>query len=247
MKGSFGRRYRRKLAIAGAALAALALAVPAAWAVFSDVPPSSPHYNDVNAIQGAGISGGCAPDLYCPADFVRRDQMASFIARGNGRSSLSSTNEIEVGEESTDIGSLTISIGGTSGQTQFVKLDASVQTYIESETGCPCTTGYVIWSDELDGPVSTFHYNLNENIGPNGFGDAAGSLTAVVAVPTATTQTFRVFAFRDDPAPVTGEVIGYASMSAITGAFGSTGTNVLGAGVASGDRATGKGAAGRLP
>ena len=247
MKGSSGRRYRRKIALAVGVVAALAIAVPAAWAVFDDVPPSSPHYNDVNAIQGAGISGGCAPNLFCPDQFVRRDQMASFIARGDSRSGLSSTNEIEIGATAVDLGSLTITVGGVAGQTQFVKLDAAVTAYIESATGCPCETAFLIYSEELDEPVSTFHYLLNSAVAPSGFGDASGAATAVVQVPTATTQTFRVLAFRNDPTPITGQVFGYASLSAISAPFGSTGTNVLGTASVNGDRATGRGSAGRLP
>jgi hypothetical protein len=247
MKGSFWRLSRRKIAIVAGAVVALAVAVPTAWAVFDDVPPSSPHYNDVNAIQGAGITGGCAPNLYCPDQFVRRDQMASFIARGDSRSALSSTSEIEIGVDAVDLGSLTISIGGVAGQTQFVKLDAAVTTYIETATGCPCSTGFLIWSDELEEPVSTFHYNMNAGVAPSTFGDASGAATAVVQVPTASTQTFRVLAFRNDPTPISGEVFGIASMSAITAPFGSTGTNVLGTASVSGDRATGRGREGRLP
>jgi hypothetical protein len=69
---------------AGLAVAALALiAVPAAWASheFNDVPTSSPHHADISAISAAGITSGCGPALYCPDQFVRRDQMASFINR----------------------------------------------------------------------------------------------------------------------------------------------------------------------
>ena len=38
----------------------------------------------IEAIAAAGITLGCneAGTLYCPHDPVRRDQMASFIARG---------------------------------------------------------------------------------------------------------------------------------------------------------------------
>jgi hypothetical protein len=248
MKGSFWRLSRRKTAIVAGAVVALAVAVPTAWAVFDDVPPSSPHYNDVNAIQGAGITGGCAPNLYCPDQFVRRDQMASFIARGDSRSGLSSTSEIEIGVDAVDLGSLTISIGGVAGQTQFVKLDAAVTTYLEDATGCPCETGFIIYSEELDEPVSTFHYVTNgTEFSPSDFNSESGSATAVVQVPTATTQTFRVLAFRNDPAPVAGDVFGYASLTAITAPFGSTGTNILGTATVSGDRATGRGKEGRLP
>jgi V8-like Glu-specific endopeptidase len=48
---------------------------------FVDVGPA--HREAVNAIAGAAITQGCTSDgtRYCPADPVRRDQMASFIVR----------------------------------------------------------------------------------------------------------------------------------------------------------------------
>jgi hypothetical protein len=79
------RRWWSRLVLGGIVLAALL--APAAWAShqFSDVPNSSPHHNDISAIAGAGITGGCAPGLYCPSQAVQRDQMGSFLARGLGR------------------------------------------------------------------------------------------------------------------------------------------------------------------
>ena len=38
---------------------------------------------DINRIAAAGITLGCAANLFCPADPVLRDQMASFLARAN--------------------------------------------------------------------------------------------------------------------------------------------------------------------
>jgi hypothetical protein len=49
---------------------------------FSDV--SGTHAGAIGAVRDAGITLGCSatdPALYCPDDPVRRDQMASFIAR----------------------------------------------------------------------------------------------------------------------------------------------------------------------
>jgi hypothetical protein len=69
-------------------LLALALASPVlASDTFSDVPTSNVHHDDINLIRTAGITQGCNPpdnDQYCPADFVRRDQMGSFLARTAG-------------------------------------------------------------------------------------------------------------------------------------------------------------------
>ena len=44
------------------------------------------HEPNINAIADAGVTLGCNPEgtLYCPKDNVKRDQMASFIARALG-------------------------------------------------------------------------------------------------------------------------------------------------------------------
>jgi hypothetical protein len=39
------------------------------------------HEANINRIAQAGITSGCAPSKYCPAANVRRDEMASFLAR----------------------------------------------------------------------------------------------------------------------------------------------------------------------
>ena len=59
---------------------ALDLSIPSSNR-FSDV--SGTHLGAINAIADAGISLGCNADatLYCPADLVTREQMASFLAR----------------------------------------------------------------------------------------------------------------------------------------------------------------------
>ena len=77
------RRCRASRFAVAAAVAATVIGIPVAWAshTFSDVPISSPHHDDISYIEDLGITTGCAPGLYCPADPVRRDQMASFLAR----------------------------------------------------------------------------------------------------------------------------------------------------------------------
>jgi hypothetical protein len=73
--------HRRLITVA---LAAAALAFPlgaVASHQFTDVPTSSPYHADIDAIRDAGITTGCAPGLYCPKDFVTREQMAVFLNR----------------------------------------------------------------------------------------------------------------------------------------------------------------------
>lgn len=42
---------------------------------------SSSHEADINRVASAGITHGCAADLFCPHGDVTREQMASFLAR----------------------------------------------------------------------------------------------------------------------------------------------------------------------
>ena len=48
-------------------------------ASFSDVPPSYLFYPFIEKILHAGVTSGCTSTLYCPANKVKRDQMAKFI------------------------------------------------------------------------------------------------------------------------------------------------------------------------
>jgi hypothetical protein len=62
------------------------LALPLAGVTFEDVPTDQWYAQAVEAIRLAGITTGCsaAPSLYCPVDPVKRDQMATFVARALG-------------------------------------------------------------------------------------------------------------------------------------------------------------------
>jgi hypothetical protein len=39
------------------------------------------HEANINRLAAAGVTTGCSPTKYCPAAWVRRDQVASFLAR----------------------------------------------------------------------------------------------------------------------------------------------------------------------
>jgi len=53
---------------------------------FNDVPPGNQFYAFIDRLAALQITLGCTPDhlLYCPADPVKRDQMAAFLLRGLG-------------------------------------------------------------------------------------------------------------------------------------------------------------------
>lgn len=121
------------------------VAVPVAWAtdVFADVPFASPHHDDINSMAEAGITGGCAPGLYCPDQAVRRDQMASFLKRGLPRLSMDSTTnavDLPITTAFVLIEQETTVVPGVAG-TQYVKVDAVGQLNTGVSGGCPCTIG----------------------------------------------------------------------------------------------------------
>lgn len=75
------RRSTLVLVLAVAALTFPAGFVLAGGIEFSDVPPSSSIYDDVQAIAEAGVTTGCGGGKYCPNDPVTRGQMAQFMNR----------------------------------------------------------------------------------------------------------------------------------------------------------------------
>jgi len=219
------RRWWARLAVAAVVVGAIG--VPVAWAghTFSDVPDSSPHHDDVSALAGAGITGGCAPGLYCPTAAVRRDQMASFLRRGLGRTAFVQGADDEIPDTGRDLAVVVIDVGGAAGQWQFVKLDGVVTTYADNTGGCPCTVRYRIYHDGA-GEVNYFRYNTldDDELGYLGLDIETGATTAAVPVPSGTTQTFRIVGER----VAGGHVGGFGELTAITAPFGSTGTNTLG-------------------
>ena len=49
---------------------------------FADVPCPSTFANWIEAMAAEGITGGCGGGDFCPANPVRRDQMAVFLLKG---------------------------------------------------------------------------------------------------------------------------------------------------------------------
>jgi hypothetical protein len=217
----------------------LAVAVPIAWAshIFTDVPDASPFHGDISAVQYAGITGGktCVPPgtppTYCPQESITREAMAAFVHRGFARVAYGGTSLFPLSNTGTpvNIATITLDIGGVPGGFQFVKLDAAVGTSTQSAAGCPCATGYYIQAVEL-GKTTFLHQHTNADVavgfGGGNWGEELGAVSAVFAVPTASTQTFRVVAAR--PPGSTGSISAYADLTAIVAPFGSSGAGALG-------------------
>ncbi len=49
--------------------------------LFDDVPSSNAFCPYIEELANQGITGGCAPNLYCPYSSVQRDQMAKFLVQ----------------------------------------------------------------------------------------------------------------------------------------------------------------------
>lgn len=82
---------------AAAVFAALGLASSAALAApcagFADVDTSNQFCANIEWIKNRAVTQGCATGLYCPVDFVTREQMAAFMNRlGNALTPQTLTN-----------------------------------------------------------------------------------------------------------------------------------------------------------
>jgi subtilisin family serine protease len=60
---------------------------------FADVPPTNPFYHYIEQLYDLGITTGCGTNgsgqlIFCPGDFVPRQQMAAFLMRAKGQPEL---------------------------------------------------------------------------------------------------------------------------------------------------------------
>lgn len=216
-----------------AAVAALALGAPIAWADFTDVPPSNPFYADINAIQGAGITSGCGGGNFCPTDNITRQAEAAFVHRAGARAAFSSSGDYTDLNTSTrsDLAVATIDTGGVAGGTGFVVVNASALGF--QSAGASTTPSRLnIRITQDGGAVSDDMY---ETMMPDASGDpnpnVSASQTWVFAVPTATTQTFRLQAYIDWGS---GPMSARGRISAVYVPFGSTGASTLAPAVSTG-------------
>lgn len=77
------------MAVAALALASAPIPALSISGIFTD-DDGSVHEPDIQAIAEVGITQGCGPNLYCPAEVVTREQMASFLVRALGLQPLAS-------------------------------------------------------------------------------------------------------------------------------------------------------------
>jgi hypothetical protein len=210
------RRHRR-LVLVGIA-AALVVGVPAAWATFNDVPPSNPFYDDINALQGAGITQGCGGGNFCPTDNITRQAEAAFIHRSAGRAGFGSIGFQPVGTSDVTVltKALTVGIPGVvSNAAAFVKADAEVEVF--GASGCPCTLNADLLQDGsfIDGiPVARATVDNGEY--------ATIPITGLGQVTTAGSHNYSIIASTD-----TGSISVEANLTLLYAPFGSTGTSTF--------------------
>lgn len=85
---------RRTVRVLLLVLTVMAVTIPTtafATHVFTDVPDTHPHRGGIEYVAGTGISKGCTEDRFCPADFVTRAQMATFLGRQSGNGAIPPT------------------------------------------------------------------------------------------------------------------------------------------------------------
>jgi hypothetical protein len=229
------RTFTRPRTLVVAAVAAPAVAVPVAWAAhdFTDVPDSHPFHDPISAMKGSGITVGCGPSIYCPADFVRRDQMAGFLHRGLGRVAEDFFEAVAIPDDYADgaVGTVDITTGVPASAPDangFIKADAVIEISRANAVGCPCTYTADLGLDFLpfitDGPSVRFTVN-----DPGQY-----TIPLTGAIP-ADTGLHTVEVLVEGPAGATAS--GYVTATYLP--FGPTGTNVGLAGAAGGKTPSG--------
>ncbi len=117
-------------------LVVFALAIPGvalASHTFGDVPTTSTFHTNIANLYRAGITTGCEPGLYCPAEPVRRDQMAAFLNRGLGRANHGDAAGVQFVDGFVTAAQVDLVTPGAG----FVLVTAQGMAYPAS-AGCPC-------------------------------------------------------------------------------------------------------------
>jgi predicted RNA-binding protein with TRAM domain len=207
---------------------ALAVAVPVAWATFTDVPPGNPFYADINAIQGAGITTGCGGGNFCPNDNITRQAEAAFAHRGLPRTAQ--TQAINDGSISfsddfptdTVVGFVSIAVPGVAGGTQFIHAEAHMSNFYSAGSTRPFLVGYYIADGSCTGPNSGINYVTIPNSNPN---ETTASTTWTEPVGSGTTHTLGLCAFTTTGDGVAGTEAFTLDLSTVP--FGASGGSAL--------------------
>jgi hypothetical protein len=198
-EGPHWRGDPSRRAVVGAILAALLLAlVPVSLLAgssqpFADVDPASIHAPNIAAIRQAGITTGCVPEqnLYCPSTSVRRDELASFLARtaglgdnppvANARTAISAQTATQAA--SADVATTALTLQGWAANA-LVRTGAGENGNVTTLSGTPLPVVSMV----LMVPAPGFVWVTGTavlNVGPSG----ATSLVGVAVADPATGAT----------------------------------------------------------
>lgn len=200
---AFRRAIGSKLGMAAlTALVTIGVAVPTAvWAAvsFSDVPPTHPFYNDINAVAGAGIANGFPDGSFHPSDPVTRQALAAFSHRAGSRiQGGNDTFEALKPGYSKQVTTATMDAGAVASGAGFVHVSASGRVSLSRQilplpTGCPCTVEIGLY-DSHSHLASTYVTIVSTQVDSNGEQELPWALDRVVSMRGGSSETFRVVA-----------------------------------------------------
>ncbi len=150
---------------------------------FDDIPDGGLHA-PVKTITEAGIVRGCGDAAnYCPDRNLTRGEMAQFLSRA--LPSVSQTTfDTSLGTADTAVATIEVSVPGRDGGEQNVRLDANVEL---GQGTAACVTCSASFRLEGDGDPSPDRSIVITD------GTKYRTITAVIPVPTGTTQTFTLY------------------------------------------------------
>jgi hypothetical protein len=145
---------------------------------FTDVPSASPYFPFVQKMAQAGITAGCAPNLFCPSNPLTRGQMAVFIVTGllnqllpPGAPFVSTAvpNSAAAGQTAT-VTLTGVNTHFAQGTTQVAAPPGITASYVTVMSGSSLTVQLTVGGTVASGPVSlVVTTGTEEAVLPNGF------------------------------------------------------------------------------
>lgn len=125
--------------------------LPAYQGYFLDVPAGMWYTGYVERLFQLGITTGCAPGKYCPGNPVKRDQMASFLARALGLTPIvppppTSTTTIPPPEQFVPF-----ELSGSGDDVRTLTVPGDVRAVLDIHHAG--NNNFVVWSYDESGPI----------------------------------------------------------------------------------------------
>jgi hypothetical protein len=158
---------------------------------------------------------------------LNADKIDGIDSTAFGRAAFGrSTTYVALSTTDANLAAATINVPGPAGGTSFIKVDAAAHGYLSTTDANSArlriTVSRYQGATLMETTVGNYETLApNSSVNPNG----TAALSWVFAVPTGTTQTFRLAAANDWG---TGSLQGMGSISALYVPFGSTGGGTLG-------------------